>query len=289
MDPGGVLAICCHSDGCIRLYDLASGQLMWRAWGHASYVAAATVLPNLSQLVSVGGDGCVVVWELPDSLAAQLKAAAADVAAAAQQHGGSPLLLPPSTDSTAGVRALRSASPPSAGSAARVTTPSSCTSEGGMGSTLRRIRQGKPLVSTDKLPRWARSSPTETAQHSSDGGARKQRQQLQQQHLQRHSKWLSGRSSQQEACEQDGQDATRIAAEASMSDPGTQVRAASHMHVTCVTNIALLCWQLRQLCVPACFWWLESYTTVCHKHMLRALLCVWDACRVPRLKQPQPP
>lgn len=230
MDPGGVIAICCHSDGCVRLYDLKSGQLMWRGWGHASYVAAAAVLPCLSQLVSVGGDGCMVVWQLPDTLAAQLQAAAAQVAAVKQQEGSA------AASSSSGFVASPIAAAAAAGSGActpaphqgtsgldaaagsTTITPGSCTSDsGGMSSTLRRLKEGKPLVSADKLPRWARSPScsNSSGQHSSDGGAGGQR-------LQGPlpgSKWrwplLAAAAGQTGV---DGQTA------AAMSDPGAQVR-----------------------------------------------------------------
>jgi len=185
MDPGGVMAICCHSDGCVRLYDLKSGLLMWRGWGHAAFVAAAAVLPCLSQLVSVGGDGCMVVWQLPDTLAAQLQAAAAQVAAVKQQEGSAAASIASPIAAAAAVGSGACTPAPHQGTsgldaaaASASITPGSCTSDsGGMSSTLRRLKEGKPLVSADKLPRWARSPScsNSSGQHSSDGGAGGQR------------------------------------------------------------------------------------------------------------------
>ena len=88
IDPGGITAITCHADGCVRLYHLATGQLLWRAWGHAEIVTAACVAPDLRHLVSVGGDGCMVVWRLPYALAQSMQQAATKIAAAAAAAAG---------------------------------------------------------------------------------------------------------------------------------------------------------------------------------------------------------
>lgn len=218
MDPGGSVAICCHSDGFLRLYDIKSGRLAWRAWGHASLVAAAAVTADSTQIVSVGGDGCVIVWSLPDDLVAQLRQAAAHVAAAKQQ-AGSPVALPrllsrqqqeasgaPSCAPLVGASCVSTPSPavggPGSGAAASaLTTPGSCASDGSvLSSTLKRLQEGKPLVSADKLPRWART-PTSGSATGNKGGSSggrggsgagaSQRVQQQQRRL---SKWLSGRA-----------------------------------------------------------------------------------------------
>lgn len=251
MDPGGVLAICCHSDGCVRMYDIQTGQLLYRAWGHAAQVAAATLSPDLSSLVSVGADGCIVVWQLPSSLIEQLQAAAAAVADAQEQagcHMPSPQLLArqsvasPVPPSPAGTAANGGATTPSSqqgdGGLGSRATPGSCVSEGGMSSTMRRIQQGKPLVSADKLPRWARTpSVASTAvAHANGGGGVKQQQQPQPQRV---SKWLAGR----QPCESVGQGA------ATMSDPGAQVRRslAGRGDLSTVTT----CWHTALACLPA--------------------------------------
>lgn len=226
MDPAGVLAICCHSDGCVRIYDLKTGQLAWRAWGHASYVAAAAFSSDLSQLVSVGGDGCIVVWQLPGSLTEQLQAALTEVAAAKEQEG----CLPASTKAApiqagltgapagaVGASTSRGAHTPQSSGlkvASTRTTPGSCVSDGGFGSTMKRIKLGKPLVSVERLPRWARSpsvaSTAAVVQHTSEGGAGVHVQQQQQ----RPSKWLL-RQRQSDHSEQGA---------VALSDPGAQVR-----------------------------------------------------------------
>lgn len=189
IDPGGVVLICCHSDGCLRLYNLATGQLMWRAWGHADMVASAAVTPDLTRLVSVGGDGCVIVWKLPEQLVRDIQAAVHGVAAARVQffrshhskqqddktEGAADLRSEPASSKSAALSPLPCSQPgtsplqqvgkPSYAAAAGFATPpnvllnsdKTSSSDSAVSSTLLRLKQGRPLVSTDKLPKWARS------------------------------------------------------------------------------------------------------------------------------------
>lgn len=178
IDPGGVVLICCHADGCLRLYHLATGQLLWRAWGHSEMVAAASLSADLTQMVSVGGDGCVIVWKLPEQLVQEVQAAVARVSAAkkhletaSQQHeakqdsqhstadSGRQIAwsdTPAAADSPVREAGAALATPPAVSMNGSSSTGPG-TSDSGISSTLLRVRQGKPLVSTDKLPKWARS------------------------------------------------------------------------------------------------------------------------------------
>ena len=73
IDPGGITAMTTHADGCVRLYHLATGQLMWKAGGHGAAAEAACVTPDCRHLVTVAGDGCMMVWKLPQALATQMQ------------------------------------------------------------------------------------------------------------------------------------------------------------------------------------------------------------------------
>ncbi|KAF6266674.1 hypothetical protein COO60DRAFT_8922 [Scenedesmus sp. NREL 46B-D3] len=217
IDPGGVVLICCHVDGCLRLYHLASGQLLWRAWGHSEMVAAAMLSSDLTKLVSVGGDGCVIVWKLPEQLVQEVQAAVARVASAklhldavSQQQQGQQLqqvsVQPDGAPSGKQVAWAASAAAASANASAAA-TPSltslpgvstalgTCpSSESGVTAAVLRVRQGKPLVSTDKLPKWARSPATSTSGPSSPAGsASGQAKQQQQQQQQLYNRWFGGR------------------------------------------------------------------------------------------------
>lgn len=76
IDAGGLYAICANADGCSRVYDLASGALLCRAGGHGEMATAAVFSPDSQKLVSVSGDGCLCVWQLPAQITADSRAAA---------------------------------------------------------------------------------------------------------------------------------------------------------------------------------------------------------------------
>jgi hypothetical protein len=92
IDAGGLYAICASADGCSRMYDLASGALLCRAGGHGEMATAAVVSADGRQLVSVSGDGCMCVWQLPARLAADSAAAAGRLAQEQRQRQGGPAL-----------------------------------------------------------------------------------------------------------------------------------------------------------------------------------------------------
>eukprot|EP00775_Hariotina_reticulata_P013699 gene13699-13821_t len=183
IDPGGVVAVCCHADGCMRLYHLGSGQLLWRAWGHGDIVCGAVVTPDLTRLVSVGGDGCIIVWKLPEQLTAEITAAVLQ-SAAANQHNSADCQQ---QQQQAQNHALQSASsPPPKNAWTTTTTPdpaartavdlavaATSSSDSGIPSALLRIRQGRPLVSSEKLPKWARlpTSPNRSTGSTDVGGS----------------------------------------------------------------------------------------------------------------------
>ncbi|KAF8072924.1 mapkbp1 [Scenedesmus sp. PABB004] len=163
-DPGGVLLIACHADGCLRIYRAATGQLLARGWGHSTLVAGAAVTPDLARVVSVGGDGCVIVWRLPEPLVAEIAAAVARVAALKAQRAE------PATPGGGGAWGASTPARGSPGPPQATPSPEAPSSEG-LGSTLRRIRQHKTLVSADKLPKWARSPGSPSASPLSPGSA----------------------------------------------------------------------------------------------------------------------
>ncbi len=228
IDPGGLFAICSHADGSVRLHNLASGQLLWRAWGHREMVTAAAVAPDLAHLLSVSGDGCLFVWRLPQQLVGQLREAAGRVAAVrgpqqvltqqpplTQQGPAQQCVVPDAVVEVEGVQAgiaaagqlapgfraqaggvAGDAAPavtrraawgavtaPAIGQAATAATavaaviaaaggaagasPGPGATPGGtsggvadVSATILRVQQGRPLVSTEKLPKWAQSSPS---------------------------------------------------------------------------------------------------------------------------------
>ncbi len=86
IDAGGLYAICANADGCSRLYDLASGALLCRTGGHGEMATAAVFSSDSQKLVSVSGDGCLCVWQLPAQITADSRAAADKLMQAAGQQ-----------------------------------------------------------------------------------------------------------------------------------------------------------------------------------------------------------
>ena len=52
------------SDQIVRLFDYATGQLLQKGVGHSGVISKVAFSPDDRQLVSVGSDGCVFVWNL---------------------------------------------------------------------------------------------------------------------------------------------------------------------------------------------------------------------------------
>lgn len=175
LDPGGVIMLVGHADGALRLYAVSDGRLLARAWGHAGHIAGAALSPDLSRVLSVGDDGCMICWELSSQLAQFVHAAAARVAAArAPGLVDVAAALPHSTDASPANLAgdgLPLTGDAAAAAAAHGNTPGS--SDGGLKMSLLRVRRGRGLVSSDKLPRWARSpaSPSSSLSMASAGGS----------------------------------------------------------------------------------------------------------------------
>jgi len=150
----------------------------------------------MERLVSVSGDGCVFVWRLPEDLAMEIKAAAAQVAAArapglrrrltaADAVAAGEVVPPveaaveaePSPAVAEGDAVALAATPPEHSSRRWDESPAATnrgaaaspaaspargrSSSGGrldsIGQTIRRVLAGRPLVPKDKLPAWAAS------------------------------------------------------------------------------------------------------------------------------------
>ncbi|KAK3271495.1 hypothetical protein CYMTET_20160 [Cymbomonas tetramitiformis] len=79
IDPGGVVAVCAHTDRCVRMYSIATGELLGKAEGHAEVVTGMSLSADHTRLVTVSGDACIFVWRLPPHLVEKLRAASAEI------------------------------------------------------------------------------------------------------------------------------------------------------------------------------------------------------------------
>lgn len=118
LDASGTIAFCSFMDGSIHSYYLPDGSLIAMSHGGHSGVASSLILaPDLTSLTSVGGDGVMLQWMLPNEVRR--------ISQPQPRHDTTPL-------------------------------PDVSKSNDLMVNTLMRVKQGKPLLSHDKLPKWAR-------------------------------------------------------------------------------------------------------------------------------------
>ncbi|GLI61045.1 hypothetical protein VaNZ11_003198, partial [Volvox africanus] len=198
MDASGHLAICSCADGSVAVYDVDAGALMARGSGHSDVCTGAVLLEDHRGLVTVGGDGCALLWRLSPRLAQHMQDAAMEARrqleqqAAAQaamllqqrqqQHEqqqdeqllaqGQPVVTP--TVRRRKAWDLGGAMDGSAAPVGQVGTHAGHDGDEGedaphqvqvdISATLLRIREGKPLLSLEKLPKWAQRTCTPAAE-----------------------------------------------------------------------------------------------------------------------------
>eukprot|EP00873_Tetraselmis_striata_P000650 jgi/Tetstr1/420914/TSEL_011976.t1 len=162
VDPAGITLAASHSDRSVRLYDFYTGEVLGRAAGHGDVVTGMFITPDCSRLVSVAGDGCVFVWRMPPKLISDSVARLAELPVPQPQGSMAlPLAAPLAADgdlrSSKKGKLLGEATPETEGAAAlqKPTPPSDVESQS---LTSERLRNGKALVSTRKLPKWAQAA-----------------------------------------------------------------------------------------------------------------------------------
>ncbi|GLC59459.1 hypothetical protein PLESTB_001489800 [Pleodorina starrii] len=233
MDTSGHLAICSCADGSVAVYDVDTGSLLARGSGHAEMCTGAVLLEDHRGLVTVGGDGCALLWRLTPRLVQRLQDAAAecgrqleqqavaqaaalqqqrqhqqldlaqrqqatptarrrkawDLAAAADGGGtvASPAAVAAGAGTGAGAGALgmgQQGGAAAGGAAAGADVDAMEVDEEeeeeeplqvhvDFSSTIRRVREGKPLLSLEKLPKWAQRthSPDSVAAADPEGAS----------------------------------------------------------------------------------------------------------------------
>ncbi|KAK4742582.1 hypothetical protein SAY87_000583 [Trapa incisa] len=68
MDPSCSYLVCSYSNKSICIYDFVNGEMVTQAAGHSEVITGVIFLPDCKHIISVGGDGCIFVWKLPDHL-----------------------------------------------------------------------------------------------------------------------------------------------------------------------------------------------------------------------------
>ena len=68
VDPSGMFVAACAFDKTINVFDFFSGELIAQVGGHSELITSVRFSPDGRYLLSVGGDGCVMMWSLADPL-----------------------------------------------------------------------------------------------------------------------------------------------------------------------------------------------------------------------------
>ncbi|KAJ4823364.1 hypothetical protein Tsubulata_027311 [Turnera subulata] len=65
MDPSCSYLACSYSNKSMCIYDSCNGEMVTQAMGHGEVITGIIFLPDCKHVVSVGGDGCIFMWNLP--------------------------------------------------------------------------------------------------------------------------------------------------------------------------------------------------------------------------------
>ena len=68
IDPSGMYIAACAFDKMISVFDFFSGDLIAQVQGHSELVTGVRFSPDGRYLLSIGGDGCIMMWKLADVL-----------------------------------------------------------------------------------------------------------------------------------------------------------------------------------------------------------------------------
>ena len=73
VDPSGMFVAASAFDKTINIFDFFSGELLSQVTGHSEVVTGVRFSLDGRHLVSIGGDGCIMVWRLHESLVAAMQ------------------------------------------------------------------------------------------------------------------------------------------------------------------------------------------------------------------------
>jgi WD40 repeat protein len=79
LDATGTYAATCSFDRCVRIYDFLSGDCLASFSGHSELVTAMHFTADDRRLISVGADGCVMIWRLPTSMTRAMRSRRAEI------------------------------------------------------------------------------------------------------------------------------------------------------------------------------------------------------------------
>lgn len=68
LDPSGTYIATCSFDKSVSIYDFFSGDLVTQVTGHSELVTGVRFSPDGRYLMTIGGDGCIMMWKVSDVL-----------------------------------------------------------------------------------------------------------------------------------------------------------------------------------------------------------------------------
>jgi len=76
----------CAFDRTISIFDFFSGELVTQVSGHSELITGLKFSPDGRLLVSIGGDGCIMVWRIADSLVKAMQDRLVELLTSAQRR-----------------------------------------------------------------------------------------------------------------------------------------------------------------------------------------------------------
>jgi WD40 repeat protein len=162
IDPTGLLLITASQDRMLRLYNLATGELLSTLAGHSEIITGVKFDSTGRRVISVSGDGCIFVWSISGDLMQAITArrrrllsrrSSENETSASRSKSSHPASAPSSTrtgrPSTPNSPA---ATPPGSGKTARLS----------IGSSHEEQAFYELLISPTYLPHWAKPTAKST-------------------------------------------------------------------------------------------------------------------------------
>ena len=73
IDPSGMFVAVTGFDKTVNIFDFFSGELLCKVGGHAEVVTSVKFTNDGRHILSVGGDGTIMVWRVSDGLVAAMQ------------------------------------------------------------------------------------------------------------------------------------------------------------------------------------------------------------------------
>ena len=82
----GMFVASCAFDKTINLFDFFSGDLVTQVTGHSELITSIRFSPDGRYLLSVGGDGCIMIWRIADLLTNAMQERLSELISSAQKR-----------------------------------------------------------------------------------------------------------------------------------------------------------------------------------------------------------